>query len=260
MSKIGVFDSGLGGLTVLFNLNNSNEYVYVADQKNNPYGEKTIEQLLDYSKKIVDFLISKGCDKIVIACNTVSANVSNELRKIYNEIEIIDVITETVKLINSEKYEKVKKILLIATEKTIESNMYQKLINKEVKGIATKDIVPAIENLASKKEIIKIIDRYLEKEKGKHDAILLGCTHYPIIKKEIEKYLQIKSIDSISAVSKYVDNISTKLDNNNNKNNLNDIKNDKYSNLEIYTTKDEKYLEKQIKEIFNKDIKVKILK
>ena len=75
MSKIGVFDSGLGGLTVLFNLNNSNEYVYVADQKNNPYGEKTIEQLLDYSKKIVDFLISKECDKIVIACNTVSANV-----------------------------------------------------------------------------------------------------------------------------------------------------------------------------------------
>lgn len=239
MGKIGVFDSGIGGLTNLFSLIESHpaHYIYVADQKHNPYGEKTKAQLLDIASKVVRFLIEQGCNTIVIACNTVCANVLSELEEKFSDIHFVGVIKPTVALINNSKFDK---ILLLATPATITSGAYLKNNQKEIISLATPRFVPAIEqnNLA---EIQASIQDYLSPFVGKVDAVCLGCTHYPIIENEIKTFLNIESLNSIDALSQHVDFTETQL------------------KLEIYTTKDEVQLQNQIKQVFNRDIVVRKL-
>ena len=142
--KIGVFDSGIGGLTVLKKLIDkypNNEYIYFGDIKNNPYGNKSIEKLEELSSNIIDFLISKKVDMIVIACGTVSSNVGSLLKNKYN-IEIIDIISPVVEYINNSYY---IKIGVIATQATVNSNAFNN-IDKDVKLVACKQFVPIIEN------------------------------------------------------------------------------------------------------------------
>ena len=107
--KIGVFDSGIGGLTVLNKLIEkypNNEYTYYGDIKNIPYGDKSIEELKELSSKIIDFLIEKKVDLIVIACGTISSNLSNYLKQKYS-IKIIDIISPVINYLNNCDYEKI---------------------------------------------------------------------------------------------------------------------------------------------------------
>ena len=93
--KIGIFDSGVGGLTVLKSIYDkypNNEYVYIGDNKNSPYGDKTKEELFNYASRIIDYFISIDIRLIVIACNTICSNVLNELKEKYNNITLIGVI------------------------------------------------------------------------------------------------------------------------------------------------------------------------
>ena len=191
--KIGVFDSGVGGLTVLNKLVSNypnNEYIYFGDIKNNPYGSKSVEELEKLSSNIIDFLIKKNVDMIIIACGTVSSTLGDVLKQKYN-VPIIDIISPVIEYINNSNY---NKIGIIATERTVNSNAF-KNINRDTKLVACKQFVPIIEK-NNYEELEEYLDLYLKDLKDR-DLIVLGCTHYPIIKNKIKKYLgnNVKLLD-----------------------------------------------------------------
>lgn len=197
--KIGVFDSGIGGLTVLKRLIDkypNNEYIYYGDTKNIPYGDKSIDELKVLASNIVEFLINKNVDMIVIACGTVSSNLSDYLKEKYN-IKIIDIISPVINYLNNSEYEKIG---VIATNATINSKVFSKSLNKDIKEVACPMFVPIIEsnNLT---ELQKYLNTYLNDLKDR-DIIVLGCTHYPLIKDEINKYLNnnIKLLDMAECI------------------------------------------------------------
>lgn len=214
--KIGVFDSGIGGLTVLKKLTDrfpNNEYIYYGDTKNIPYGDKSIDELKILSSNIIDFLIKKQVDMIIIACGTISSNLSNYLKEKYTT-KIIDIITPVVNYLNNSNY---KTIGVIATQATINSKVFNNSVNKDIIEQACPKFVPLIENnnLNKLKEYFNI---YL-KNLNNCDLIVLGCTHYPIIKKEISEYLNnnIKLLDMAECIC--------------------DIPNDGVSKIDLYFSK-----------------------
>ena len=197
--KIGVFDSGIGGLTVLKRLIKkypNNEYIYYGDTKNIPYGNKSIEELKMLSSNIIEFLISKKVDLIVIACGTVSSNLCYYLKDKYS-IKIIDIVTPTINYINKSNY---KNITVLATQRTVDSKIFSKNINKSVKEIPCPEFVPLIEN-NDFDNLNYYLDEYLKEIKN-NDLIVLGCTHYPIIKDKISNYFKnnVKILDMAECI------------------------------------------------------------
>ena len=193
--RIGVFDSGIGGLTVLKNIykhHPNNEYIYYGDTLNLPYGNKTKEQLEKLSSQDIEFLLSKKVELIIIACGTVSSKCINYLKNKY-QIPIYDIITPTINYLNNSYY---NNIVIIATKRTIDSHIFKNSLNKTVYEIETPDFVPIIEKNKSN-ELDDTINKYLKEYKNKIDLLVLGCTHYPIIKDNINKYLgdNIKLLD-----------------------------------------------------------------
>ena len=251
--KIGIFDSGIGGLTVLKTLINkypNNEYIYYGDTINLPYGNKTIEELQELSSKDVEFLINKQVDIIIIACGTVSSNCLDYLKNKY-QTPIYDIISPTINYLNNSRH---TNIGIIATNRTIDSHIFKNNLNKEknIYEIATPDLVPLIENNNLFK-INDILDKYLSKYKDKIDILVLGCTHYPSIYNHINKYLnnKIKLLDMSIPLS---DKLSI---NNNNKQSIK-IYYSKLSNTIIDNTKrilelDNIYMKNNILYIFNKN-------
>lgn len=183
--RVGIFDSGIGGLTVLNKLSSkykNNDYIFFGDRINIPYGEKSKKELFILSSKIIDFLISNEVDMIVIACGTVSSNCYKELLDKYKNINIVDIISPTVNYINNKK---IDNILVIATSKTVDSHIFKNLLkDKNVYEKACPFLVDMIEN----NKDIKLEESINDK---KYDYVLLGCTHYPLIKDMIKN----KTID-----------------------------------------------------------------
>ena len=179
--RIGVFDSGLGGLTVLEALikkNPQNEYVYFGDTLNIPYGDKSKEELLKLSSKIVKFLESKKVDIIVIACGTLSSNVYSELDDL-TTTPIYDILSPTREFLENQK---LNNLAVIATEMTIKSGVF----GSDIISIACPKIVPLIEaGKSDSEEMQKVLEGYL-KDKN-IDNLVLGCTHYPLVKEQIKK-------------------------------------------------------------------------
>ncbi len=186
--KIGVFDSGIGGLTVLKELINKypcNTYYYFGDNINIPYGTKTKYELKTLSSKIIDFLLTKEVDIIIIACGTISSNVYFELKEIY-DIPIYDIISPTVDYLNNSNY---KMIGVLATEMTVKSQVFNK-INKDIYQVSCPKLVPLIEeNL----DYSSTLDEYLN-QLPKVDTIVLGCTHYPVFEDYLNK-LNFKTVN-----------------------------------------------------------------
>jgi len=154
--KIGVFDSGIGGLTVLKEVIKkypNADYIYFGDTLNLPYGEKTKEQLFEYTSKIIEFLISQKVDKIIIACGTICSNVYDKIKDIY-PIEIINIIEHTITKI---KKDNISSLAVIATNKTIESHLFKNnLPNIQVTEIACTKFFPFIENdMGNKDEVLE---------------------------------------------------------------------------------------------------------
>ena len=187
--RIGIFDSGIGGLTVLKSLINrhpNHSYYYFGDSKNLPYGSKSKDELLGLSKMIIDFLIDKEVDLIIIACGTVSSNIYEELKGIYN-IPIFDIINPTIKYI---KDNNINNVGIIATSATINSKVFENKLDINVISKACPMFVPMIEKrLINTDEFNNYLDEYLSVFKNNTDALVLGCTHYPLISNEINKYL-----------------------------------------------------------------------
>ena len=200
--SIGVFDSGIGGLTVLKELRKvlpDEKIYYLGDTARVPYGEKTKELIIRYSKEIVEFLLEKNVSAIVVACNTATALALKELKETF-KIPIIGVIEAGAR--TAIEATKNGKIGVIGTKATIQSGKYEeeiKLFNKKVEVLqkACPLFVPAVEEgILSGKLVNQIIKTYLDDFKGKVDTLILGCTHYPLLKDAISKiYPDIKIVD-----------------------------------------------------------------
>ncbi len=193
---IGIFDSGVGGLTVFKEVRKilpAEDIVYLGDTARVPYGTKSPEVVVKYSVQNVEFLLSKNVKAIVVACNTASAAALPHLKKSFPEIEIIGVIDPVVDHIR-QSMANIKKIAVIGTNTAISSGAYQNLLN-EMAGVtvfskACPLFVPLVEEGMLDHDITySIIDMYLsEIKKEKIDAIILGCTHYPMLKESIRNY------------------------------------------------------------------------
>ncbi|MBR0474208.1 MAG: glutamate racemase [Erysipelotrichaceae bacterium] len=192
--NIGVFDSGIGGLTVLEELVKELpqcNFIFYGDQKNNPYGEKSDEELLKITSEIVDYLNEKDCKIIVIACNTATTRCRNRLIEKYPD----NVFIGTVPAVKVACDNNFKNTLVLATPATIESERLHQIVDENIREDQNIYLVPcygladAIEqNDVDKIERIlsEIAEEYANKE---IDSIVLGCTHYPFIKDRIARYM-----------------------------------------------------------------------
>jgi len=217
---IGIFDSGIGGLTVanaiVKHLPNE-EIIYFGDTAHLPYGDKSPDTIRYYCLKIVKFLLEKDCKMIVIACNSASSAGKKVLLDFFEEHAIfVNVIDPLVEMVGEHDFQKVG---VIATKATIGSGTYEKELktikpNLEVSSLATPLLAPMIEEGYVQNNISKaIIDNYLsDKSLENIDALLLACTHYPLIRPEIEAYFKNKVaiFDSNDAVAKSVKQLLTK--------------------------------------------------
>lgn len=200
---IGVFDSGIGGLTVAHAIRNllpNESMIYFGDTAHLPYGDKSEAAIQAYSIKIADVLIRKGCKVIVIACNSASS-AAYELLKEYvrNDIKIINVIDPMIELVSTQFQG--KQIGLIGTKRTVQSGVYVRKVqdlskNITVRSVATPLLAPMIEEGFFNNQIShEIIAQYLgDNELQGIEALILACTHYPLIKKEITEYYAGKMV------------------------------------------------------------------
>ncbi len=256
-SPLGVFDSGIGGLTVAYAIKKvlpNEDIIYFGDTKHLPYGEKSSSAIIKFSRDIANFLLEKKCKAIIIACNSASSIAYEEIKSISNKIPVFNVIDPVVKSIPIDDK---KNIGVIGTKATIESNVYYKKIKKvnskqKVYSLATPLLAPMIEEGFINEDISKtIIRNYLRSSKLKNiEHLILACTHYPLIKCEINEFYnhRIKLIDSSHAVSLDVSNYLKK------NNMLNEKEIPKY---EFYVSNYTKSFEESAKFFFRRKIKLK---
>lgn len=199
--RVGVFDSGIGGLNVLKEIMRkypNSEYIYFGDTFYLPYGEKTKEELIKLGTRIIRFFEEQKVDRIIIACGTCSSLVE-EYRKVTN-IPIDDVIDPTVEYVKKHYH----KVALLATPATIKNRIFeQKLVQKGVTvyPLACPNFVPYLEGMRNELEIEKELDFLQNKD---YEAVILGCTHYPLLKDQIEKVLNVPSIDMGEVLSEQI--------------------------------------------------------
>jgi len=184
---IGIFDSGVGGLSVWLEIKKelpNENFIYLADSANCPYGEKTKEQVLELSKNNTEFLLSKGCKLIVVACNTATAAAIDHLRKKY-PVPFVG-MEPAVKpaALNT----KTGKIGVLATEGTFNGRLFQETHEKYANNIETiiqpgYGLVELVEkNKTHTSEAKRLIEKYIKPMLAKNvDKIVLGCTHYPFL-------------------------------------------------------------------------------
>jgi glutamate racemase len=194
---IGIFDSGVGGLTVVREIKKllpDVSIIYFGDTARLPYGNKSQETIQKCSSEIVEFLKDKGCKIVVIACNTASALAADYLREKYPELKISDVVSAGAEA--AAEVTKNKKMGVIGTTGTISSGVYKKKISDldreiEVAAQACPLFVHLVEeNWINRPETRKIAKTYLRNLKLKRvDTLLLGCTHYPLLEKTISSVM-----------------------------------------------------------------------
>jgi glutamate racemase len=190
--NIGFFDSGLGGLLILkavTQLLPNYDYVYYGDTANLPYGDKTEEEIYQLTKAAIEELFRRDCLLVIVACNTASAESIRRIQDTYLKEEhpdrrILGVIVPTVEEVTESGF---TRAILLATTRTVESGKYQRELNKGTQhtikliSLATPELVPLIEsgNIA---DATKIAIATLETVVGEGDVVLLGCTHYALLK------------------------------------------------------------------------------
>jgi glutamate racemase len=200
-APIGIFDSGIGGLTVahaVTELLPNENIIYFGDTAHLPYGDKSASAIQAYSIKICNLLMQQKCKVILIACNSASA-AAYELVKEYtgSKAKVLNVIDPAIKYLGQHYANKT--VGLIGTKQTINSNIYKKKIdvldkNIELKSLATPLLAPMIEEGFFNNQISEtIINQYLnDLHLSNIDALVLGCTHYPLIKTQIGAFYKGK--------------------------------------------------------------------
>jgi len=210
---VGVFDSGIGGLTVANAISKqlpNEQLIYFGDTAHMPYGDKSKELIRQYASRITDFLLTeKHCKAIVIACNTASAAAYEQLRDQFKgSVPVINVIDPMIEAVIADN--NIKKVGIIATKTTISSNVYQEKLSRRKPGlpfsaVATPLLASMIEEGYYNDNIsAAVLENYLSVEELKDiDALVLACTHYPLIKNEIDTFYKhkVKIFDSAEVVA-----------------------------------------------------------
>lgn len=204
MGPIGVFDSGYGGLTVLREFVDrlpQFDYLYLGDNARSPYGTRSFETVYRYTLQCVKWLLQQNCPLIILACNTASAKAlrsiqQNDLAQLNQQARVLGVIRPTTEIIG--KYTDSSNIGILATNGTVQSQSYLIEIEKffpdvKIEQEACPMWVPLVENNEHQTEgaeyfIKKHINNIFSRNK-EIDTLLLACTHYPLLKEKIEKYL-----------------------------------------------------------------------
>ncbi len=207
---IGLFDSGIGGTSIwkeVIKLLPNENTVYLADSKNSPYGEKLQSEIISICVKNTEFLLSKGCKLIIVACNTATTNAIDYLRKNYN-IPFIG-IEPAIK--PAALHSKTNTIGILATKGTLTSKLFAKTTSKYTQNSVTieqigEGLVPLIEEgKMNSVELQNLLIKYLKPMlKSNIDYLVLGCTHYPYLIPQIKQIVgkTVKIIDSGEAVAK----------------------------------------------------------
>lgn len=214
-SPIGIFDSGIGGLTVanaILDRMPNERIIYFGDTAHLPYGDKSAKAIQAYSTAITHFLIGKGCKMVVVACNTASAVAFREVKKICGkEVLSENVIDPVVSHLND--FENTKHVGIIGTKRTVSTRAYTKRIQKAHSALRTSELAtpllaPMIEEGFFNNKISQtIINSYLSRKTlDQIDTLVLACTHYPLIQDEVQNYYkdQVRIIDSAGAVANAV--------------------------------------------------------
>lgn len=247
--RIGVFDSGVGGLTVLRAIRERFDKVdifYLGDTARVPYGNKSPETVVRYSLECAEFLLGKGIEVMVVACNTASSYALDELRA-FSPVPVIGVVEPGVRAALKRTKGKVG---VIGTRATISSGSYQRLLERsgvEVFSKACPLFVPLVEEGLVEGSITEgIVRMYLSEflDMG-IDTLILGCTHYPLLKKVIGRVLEgIEIIDSSEAVAVELDRF---------------VKNEGNSLTELYFTDRSQNLGRLVEIILGNGVEPKIL-
>ncbi|PIR13545.1 glutamate racemase [Candidatus Falkowbacteria bacterium CG11_big_fil_rev_8_21_14_0_20_39_10] len=212
---IGIFDSGLGGLTILkafIEKLPEYDYMYLGDNARSPYGNKSQDLIYQYAKEAIDFLFKRDCQLVVLACNTASAKALRKLQqerlpKNYPDRRVLGVVIPAVQAVAEiiKKNPRKNKLGIIGTRSTIESGVYEKELAKtglkiEIFKQACPLLVPLIEEGWTKRPETKMILRYYLRglKKARINNLILACTHYPILLKQIENIMgpQCRVLDS----------------------------------------------------------------
>jgi len=199
---IGVFDSGLGGLTVLGGFLRAlpdYDYIYLGDSARTPYGNKSQDIIYDYTRQAVDFLVRKGSVLIIVACNTASAKALGKIQQQWlpdhgPDKRVLGVVIPLAEAaIGATRY---GRIGVIGTRATIESKVYEQELSKLRNGLRIYGqpcplLVPLVEEgWVGKPETNMILKKYLRPLKAtKIDTLVPGCTHYPFLRKDIERIM-----------------------------------------------------------------------
>jgi glutamate racemase len=266
---IGVFDSGYGGLTILKEIVKElpqYDYLYLGDNARTPYGTRSFETVYEYTLQCVKELFDKNCHLVILACNTASAKAlrtiqQKDLRNIDSSRRVLGVIRPTTEIVG--KYSKSNHIGVLGTTGTINSNSYPIEINRffpEIKVYqqACPMWVPLVENNEFNKDgadyFIKKDISSLLKQSKKIDAIILGCTHYPLLINKIKKHLP-SNIKLLSQGPIVADSLSDYL----NRHIEIEQKCRKYKNIEFITTDSTEQFDLNAKMFFGKGVKSKHL-
>ncbi len=216
-SPIGIFDSGYGGLTILDEIRKKMpqyDFLYLGDNARSPYGTRSFEVVYKFTLQCVEYLFSQGCELVILACNTASAKALRTIQqkvlpKKYPKKRVLGVIRPTVEAVN--EFTQSKEVGLFATNGTVTSNSYPLEIEKlyadiKVHSVACPMWVPLIENGEHLDKgadffVKKYCDKLTQKS-DKIDTVILGCTHYPLLKNKIREVVpQVKIISQGSIVA-----------------------------------------------------------
>lgn len=241
--SIGIIDSGLGGYRIHLKLQEVYPYarfVFLADQANAPYGNKSIEELFTIAAKNMNWFLSLNIKEVILACNTMSASILPMLKEAFPQMIFHDVIEPTIQNLPNHEF---KKLLVIGTTRTIESQVYQKALKKryvhtDIVGLAPINLVSMIEGLSSEEEM----DSYLSSviQITDVDGVVLACTHYPMVATNISKLIDAPLFDSeIAMVNRFKPFVFDE------------------GQSELYTSADPKYADTQVKALFKQNVQFK---
>ncbi|MBR3162518.1 MAG: glutamate racemase [Clostridia bacterium] len=255
-NPIGIFDSGVGGLTVLAEIKKrlpSEDIIYLGDTAHFPYGDKSKEDIVEYSRENVKTLIKKHAKIIVIACGTATSQAIDVLKEEFN-VPIVGIIEPTVQYI---KERNIKEIGVIATEGTIRSGAWENKLKNAVPEIhVINKACPMLATIAEEGRALgeegrQVIKEYMKPFKeNKIDKIILGCTHYPIYEKLIDEELgyNVELINTGVTVANSIKDLLKNYD-------IQSIQ--KKGSEEVILTKPEPYFKDIAKNILNNEIKIK---
>ena len=221
-SAIGIFDSGIGGLTVANAIRKElprESLIYFGDTAHLPYGDKSPDSIKYYSIRIAQFLLDKRCKIIVIACNTASSYAYETVKDfVGGRVPVINVIDPVIDYVLRKP--DIHKVGVIGTKGTIKSDIYARKLkakNKkiEVESLATPLLAPMIEDGFFNNKISKsIVSSYLSNRRlSKIDTLILACTHYPLIRHEVEEFYKkkVEIIDTAGVVAEKVKLVLTEM-------------------------------------------------